>query len=73
MAKSEDGERCVVSGRECEFPLAFVGRLLGGETLVSLKALRILKVIAPEEARRGKGPYQDRGSKLPVISGRGAV
>ena len=49
MAKSEDGEKCVVSGRECEFPLAFVGPLLDGETLAFLEALRILKVIGPEE------------------------
>ena len=29
MAKSEDGEKCVVSGRECEFPLAFCWSFVG--------------------------------------------
>jgi hypothetical protein len=52
IAKSEDGEKCVVSGRECEFTFAFCWLFVG-----SLKppgfpeALRILKVIEPEEGR----------------------
>lgn len=29
MAKSEDGERCVVSGRECEFLFAFYWPFVG--------------------------------------------
>jgi len=29
MAKSEDGEKCVVSGRECEFPPAFYWSTVG--------------------------------------------
>ena len=29
MAKSEDGERCVISGRECKFPFAFCWSFVG--------------------------------------------
>ena len=47
IAKSEDGERCVVSGRECKLPLVFCW-LSDGETFVFLEALRILRVIMPE-------------------------
>jgi hypothetical protein len=57
MAKSEDGERCVISGRECELPLAFC-RLFGGETLMFPEALRILRIIASEEGETRKGALQ---------------
>ena len=61
MAKSEDGEKCVVTGRECEFPLAFGCLLVDDETLAFLEALRILKVIPPEEGgARGGVPQGPR-------------
>lgn len=34
IAKSEDGERCVVSGRECEFLVAFSWSFVSEETVV---------------------------------------
>jgi hypothetical protein len=53
LARSEDGERCAVSGRECEFPfgpLLAICRVM--KPLRPSKALRILKVIEPEEGEK---------------------
>ena len=56
IAKSEDGERCAVSGRECKFPFVLVRiHSLSCNAATFLEALRILKVTESEESEKRRG------------------